>query len=545
MTDEQSPESTPQGAAPPSVPPPSVQPQQMSLPLQNNICQYELDGWECSNPIRPETALRDSENGKLYCKECGKECYDCGNVHPAHDMQKVQSNRNVEPRWYCSDCYNDSFAVCPACDETVYKDDILLPNSRNRFSMKEGGCTQCSEKCNSCGKVVDKDYFYFEDVEGYCEDCHSKHFRMCDECQETFNRDDLIYVENDGEYCSSCYGEKYVRCEKCDTTLSTDDAISVNNDYYCQDCYEEVGPTQYSQYTDNFSEFSYTRKDRYLNLLYKLLPISVKDLKSKHPTIASGLADLISFAKGKPLTHEIVKEYRATLAPEDFPIKYTVWDGVQRSVDTLEDNPIDKPQLVINVVASPEMLNKLKANPALYDLFDKINTLSKESTHPYVRDQIGWVRVEIDPSGEYLLVDEVQSDHSNASFRLKNSEGDYEIRKIRSALKEKYKMDDEGLNKLLSVYAGLLKDFPNIASQAATRFARRNKIKKIFWHTYESGKKLKENEPPKSLYEKTPKENFFLPSQNKPFGLEGEFFEKEANKLYRLARKFYIKYLIK
>jgi hypothetical protein len=58
--------------------------------------------------------------------------------------------------------------------------------------------------------------------------------------------------------------------------------------------------------------------------------------------------------------------------------------------------------------------------------------------------------------------------------------------------------------------------------------------------------KLKHNEPPKSLYDKTPRDNFFLPSPNNPFGLEGKFFEREAkkaNQLYKLARSLYIKYI--
>jgi len=52
---------------------------------------------------------------------------------------------------------------------------------------------------------------------------------------------------------------------------------------------------------------------------------------------------------------------------------------------------------------------------------------------------------------------------------------------------------------------------------------------------------LKNNEPPKSLYEKTPKENFYLPTKDKPFGLEEEFFEREAKKtilLYKMAARY-------
>jgi hypothetical protein len=180
-------------------------------------------------------------------------------------------------------------------------------------------------------------------------------------------------------------------------------------------------PEQYSQYTENFQSFGYTKKDRFIDLLIKYLPISIKELKSKHPSIANGLNDLIVFAKGKPLTLEIVKEYRQSLSPEEFPVGYTAWGGIQRSIDTLDKAEFPRAQLVINVLASQLMSNKFASDPKLYDLFDKVNSTSKQSTHPYIMDQIGWIRLELDPNGQFILVDEIQSDHSNAASQLKSA----------------------------------------------------------------------------------------------------------------------------
>jgi hypothetical protein len=525
---------------------------------QTETCQYQ----GCTNKIDPNKAFTDPDYPDLkLCSAHEKECDICGEHHIIVNMVRTPDNNPVSH--ICKDCYEENYTTCPNCKQVVKKDEILLPTSNNRYSMKKGGCTECSLKCDSCNRVVDKDSTYPVDNEYFCEDCYSEKYTTCEECSDTISRDDAIYVENFGDYCESCYKDKFVQCEECDETVEKSYTVEVGNNYYCEECAKKLGSIEYPQYAGNFTGFTYTKKDRYLAMLLKLLPISVKELKSKHQSIAAGLNDLIAHSKGKHITKELVAEYRQLLSPEEFPVGYTVWDsGLQRSIsddDNFKGAPPEaypatyqaadiankKPQLVINVLASEVMLNYLKVN-LIYDLFDKINILSKKSTHPYIHDQIGWIRLELDPGGEYILVDEIQSDHSNAGYKLKHDHNDYEIRKLRAGLKEKYKLDEEGLNKMLTEYSAILKDFPNIAIQAVSKFAKKNGFKKIFWHTYESGKKLKDNEPPKSLYDKTPKENFFLPTENQPFGLNGNFFEREAKRYYNIykdARQLYLKQL--
>lgn len=461
------------------------------------------------------------------------KCQNCGKIDYETDDFPIWVEKGRSKILICEDC-DQNFRTCPNCHRFVEKNILLLPNQKNKWSMTQGGCKECSVRCSVCKRVVDQDNSYSHDQDNLCEDCFSEYFTFCENCNETIDREHAVYVEgSDGDLCQRCYNDLYVNCEKCKKTISKDDAQEINRDYYCENCYEQVVGKEYEQFTSKFDNFSYTKKDRYLLPLLKLLPISIKELKTNHPNLVKGLGDLIAFSGGKPLTQEIVLKYRSSLIPEKFPIEYTTWSGIQRSLDRLKNN--NPPQLVINVIASPGILQQLHQNPALYDLFDHINTLSKQSTHPYVKDQIGWVRVELDPNNEYILVDEVQSDHSNAGFRLKTGNDD-EAEEIKSALKIQYKLNDDGLNKLLAEYIGLLKDFPNIAAQAVSGFAKQNNFKKIFWHTYESGKGLKQNEPPRSIYEKTPKENLFQLSSNQPFGLPGQFFEREASK---------IKYLLK
>lgn len=553
MTDELPPENQ-APESPTSVPQPAPQqPVAPAIPAwvaaRTDSCEYNYGAEKCPNKIDPNNpAFVDPTNGGKYCGAHSRECDNCSQQALSFKMTPFKEDSyysNTE--YYCENCYPEVFRECPNCKETVHKSQLLPPTRRNTYSMKKGGCKQCADTCYSCDRIIDKeDGNYIYQGDSYCEDCYSENFSYCEECNESYPRDDTRYVENVGDICDHCYNNKFTECSECEKVIEKDDAYDLGDDVFCEECYSEKGPEEWAEYTHQFKGFSYTKKDRYLNILSKMLPITVKDLKSKQPSLANGLSDLISFSKGKPITQEMVQAFRASQKPEEFPVKYTVWDGVQRSIDTLEQSPTDKPQLAINVLASTEMLNKLKSNPALYDLFDSINTISKKSTHPYVKDQIGWIRVEIDPNNEYLLVDEIQSDHSNAGYRLKHTQNDHEINKVRSALKHKYRLSDEDLNKLLEEYVSVLKDFPNIANQAVVKFANQNGIKRIFWHTYDSGMKLKDNSPPKSLYDKTPKENFFMPSPNKPFGLEGEFFEKEAQRadgLYKLARKLYVKWM--
>jgi hypothetical protein len=493
-------------------------------------CQYKDATWAtCPNFIGKNEGMVDSEDGLVYCQAHGKACFRCGDIHSIDDMLRFGYG------FLCRICFDESYMKCPNCKDIINKEDYLPPNRRNRFDMKNGGCNECSIRCYSCGKITDKSSDYSYQGDEFCEDCYSEKFTSCEECSDIIPIDDAIYVADVGDFCRNCYDDKFATCDECKDTVDKDDTHELGNETLCENCYEKKGPSGYSEFTKNFSDFSYTKKDRYLNQLYKMLPISIKELKSKNPSIAAGLQDLISFSKGKPLTNEIVGEYRQSLKPEDFDVEYSVWDGVQRSIESIGHSLGDRPQLTMNIIAGSELLAKLKANPAIYDFFDKINLLSKKSTHPYAHDQVGWARIELDPKREYILVDEIQSDHMIAAFTL-NSPDKYEIKKIRAALQDKYKLTEEQLNSLLSEYITLLKDFPNIAIQAINIFARKNNFKKIFWHTYEGGKKLKDNDPPKSLYDKIPRDNFFLPTQEKPFGLDADFLEKDAKKISRLFR---------
>ncbi len=661
----------------PEAPPPSsyYNHNQQELPATEPVkCSERYCNNESFHPGSDPTFIIDSIDDKPYCSEHFNKCSECSDYFSTDHLTK--HNGDI----MCDSCYRDNVHVCPNCDAQVTEDDLLPPNRRNsRYSMPNGGCTNCASKCYGCDKVLDNDNgCYSHDNETYCEDCFGESFGTCESCGDTEDRESMRYVDGVGEFCEHCYDKEYTRCHECEEEIEKSDANEANGNDYCESCFEKIGPVQYSEFTEKFEGFSYTKKDKYLDALGPLLPISVKELKSKSPRLADGLRELITFSKGKTLDAEMVEMYRESLGKEEFPVDYTSWSGIQRSIDNLskaDQEQVPDAQLVINVEASSQMLARLQAKPALYNLFDKINTVSKQSTHPYVKDQIGWIRLELDPNNEYVLVDEIQCDHSNGAYQLKTGEdarkaealetrikekyetkdiGSYmisdekkeededilalrallkrkfqmndaaldqmyldkfifgestrdlkeefpnrrmprmlidsdiqgnedvktlreiykkygklddsdldsrietglhlttfpeleesnsKINEVRNNLMRQYDLDQKGFDDLLTEYASIMNDFPDIATKAVSQFAKKNNFKKLYWHTYESGMKLKNNEPPKSLYEKTPKDNFFKPTEEKPFGLDGQFFERKASRAAELlARKLMLKY---
>jgi len=496
--------------------------------------QEVVECTECSNHLTPDQIGNSDyydRNNNPYCSEHVAECDNCPEVHPKVDMKLGMSSRE----YYCEECFNDLFVVCPNCETTVEQDDFFPPNIRNQRrygGMTGGGCTNCAVKCYSCDKVLDKED---DDLnvapdggESYCGDCFWEHYTTCIECSDIMDIDSGTYVSDDGSYCDYCFGEKFYICYECNEPVEKDEAVESDDEFYHSDCAPEgaskIKNLEVEVSPEALPGFSYTKKDRLLMPLMKMLPISVKDLKQRNPSLAAGLSDLINFVKGKDLTLELVEEFRASLQPEEFPVEYSTWSGMQRSVRK------KSPQLVLKILASPQILSKLNEKKGLIDLFNAINQLSQKSGHPSSPNQLGWARIEISPDKEYMLVDEIQMDHMNAAFKIKN-ESQY-LKPVRDRIKENNNLTDEELDALLTEFLNILKDFPNIASNAVERLAKANGIKKIFWHTYESGMRLKGNRPPKSLYTSTPKENLYLPSAEKPFGLEGEFLEKEAKKAY-------------
>ena len=503
--------------------------------------------------------LLDPHDKKYYCEEHQGLCESCKGRCPVDSM--VQA-RNVG--MICESCRNEGFFYCDTCDEIVDDDDMIADGRlrRGQSTKEHIGCEECSARCNHCNKAGTKDHMQAHDGDWYCEECFSEYFDFCSACQDYVSRDESHYVESVGEsFCSYHYGEKFFNCDECSEDFSNDEVHEVTNNrgrdvMVCNECFEneyggraeeDENGTAVPQLPKGFNEYEavsglrFNKKMRHLNQLKKFLPMSVKDMKSKLPLLFNKSNELITFAKGGIITTDVVDQYEKTLPADDYQLGYSTWHGMQRSIRSA------KGQLVINIKAGPEFKEKIDKDPVILDLFNKINTISKQSGHPSATNQIGWARLELDPEKQFILVDEIQTDHMNAAFKIKSETGYGELVNVRAGLKKQYDLNDEEFNEKLNKFLSLLKDFPDVATEAISEFARKNGFKKIFWHTFESGKELKGNNPPKSLYTTVPKENLFKPTDDKPFGLNGDFLERDAsskNKLIKLARRINFEYIV-
>jgi hypothetical protein len=389
--------------------------------------------------------------------------------------------------------------------------------------------------CYSCNRVtkLKEDMHPEPDARNpdyYCEDCFYEHYTCCEECNDWIDSENSYYA-NHTTLCESCFNHSYGYCNQCNETFSNQDLHEdADGEKYCEECRPASASTDYEDVT-KIEGASFNKFNRVLTELKRLLPISPKELKQKNPRLATMCRDLITFANGKELTPELVARFEADMPKENYPVEYTVWRSpLQRSVSAR------KPQFVINILASEQMLAKIQAD-GTYELFDHINTASKNSGHPYVKDQIGWTRIELNPEEKYILVDEVQTDHMNAIDRIKTET--YQGKSYAEHIMNKKNLTPEQFVVYLNTFKNHIRDFYDIAMDTISQFARANGYERIFYHTYESGKRLKHNNPPESIYTELPARHFFAPTEETPFGLEGSFLIRNAKNLINLCNLFY------
>jgi hypothetical protein len=104
----------------------------------------------------------------------------------------------------------------------------------------------------------------------------------------------------------------------------------------------------------------------------------------------------------------------------------------------------------------------------------------------------------------------------------------------RARMSDKEKTDEKRAMALESI----MQQFPHIAAQVVTMFAKANGYKHIYWHTLEGGKELKPgSNPPVAIYTSVPEENYFQVSMDKPFGLDETFYKREARMILTAAHK--------
>lgn len=526
---------------------------------------YDCSHANCHNFVRSHFGKlypnqKDFDTDKPICPKHSKTCDFCSETFDSDKVKILGTNQ------ICDNCKSKVQLVqCPNCQQTIDKSDLLIPENKGRpMYGTRPGCNLCSAKCQTCGKIKDKEDIHTDPSgDQICEDCYSEYWATCDNCSAQVPNEDTHYVESGhgtDVLCDNCYNQTYSPCAECGEDLETEDKNTIkiegqwSTKYYHRSCAKDVLQETH-QLNPQFKFIQFHKRKKYLNKLFPLLPISAKELRIKYPSISDGLKDLISFSKGKTITSDLVNQYLQE-TQQKFDIEFSPWGSDQRSL-TKHHN---KPQLVLNIVANQEFLNELKHIIAGPQIFDIISHWIGDLGHPQPQNKqgLGWARLELDPNKEFILIDEIQSDHpSSCHDLLTNKKGNEQVRdQVKSKILENYaevnlnlKISDnqteELVDRIIRQYLDLFKDFPDIAMQAITQFAQKHGYKKLYYHTYEGGKKLKSNDPPRSMYTDVPKANLFEPSTQKPFGLEADFLEREAMKavqeIQKVAQNFHKK----
>ena len=498
--------------------------------MLKKFSQEESQCDSCGQLVLDPSSLYEYK-GLTYCDKClpTATCNGCEGKFPENELTDSSDGNQ-----YCKSC-----TTCPHCNNTYDPDEIKWETIRGR-KTGESGCPECMEDCNHCGRTTDYKDNMNADPDGnlICERC-SEDLSHCEECGDVCWSEDCYYIEDEGiVVCESCFNDNYGTCSSCNQSFPInnlrEDPTSRYHDLFCEECspglFNSELPEDYESLV--FPEATTFHKfNRVLNQLKRFLPISPKDLVKKHPSLAASCKDLIAFAKGKELTLEVVNAFEQEMDKQNFPVLKSVWRSpLQRSINS------SIPQLVLNIKASPALVEAMKADNT-YLLFEKVNKTSLQSGHPHIDDQLGWVRLDLNDAEKYILVDEIQTDHMNAIDRIKKEE--YMGKTYAEHIRQQLNLTEPQFEEYLNKYKNHIRDFPDIAMETITNFAKENGYKKIFYHTYESGKKLKQNAPPASLYTQLPARHYFTETEETPFNLEGKFFSRQASKLYDLCNKFY------
>jgi hypothetical protein len=226
----------------------------------------------------------------------------------------------------------------------------------------------------------------------------------------------------------------------------------------------------------------------------------------------------------RQVTEKDVATFERSLGKDTYEIAFQGWAGIQRS------RKKDLFQWVALVQFGPKLEKEISAlygGKYLLDAYNRYN--QDQDSHPTGYHTLGWIRFDFDPTESWLLVDEIQSDWYN--FCVNNDEGREAIVK---GLKKEDKEDKEKVDEVCKKLSKAIDHvWPDVAVHAITSISKTNEVKKIYWHTFEGGLKLKGigstgKQPPKSAYTSVPKKHFFKVTPDNPVKLPADFYVREA-----------------
>jgi hypothetical protein len=274
-----------------------------------------------------------------------------------------------------------------------------------------------------------------------------------------------------------------------------------------------------------------------LHELKRYLPTTIGWLNKNQKQLITKLQADKSFAdtfgrSNKEITLKAVQEFEKNLQTHKFNVRRVPYYDYQRTFDQPHS------QVVLCIIANQKMIGEMKDRDA-YQVFEQVNGSSEVSGHPYSKNQIGWVRLELDLENKVLFIDEIQSDIQVMAHIINHGS----VEKV----KEVFMTDsDSQAHSIKSQYSeatlaleDILKDFHDIAMQVITEFANANGFTDIYKHSFESAQSSRTTPPPKSVYEKTRKDHFFKVTPGKVLTLSDTFLHRKAMALHVLtaARK--------
>ncbi len=148
-------------------------------------------------------------------------------------------NYSVNGTPYCEACYEELFAYCESCDETVSNDEIVEIHDRDNNSTYV--CESCRNRnytyCQACGEYYHNGDVREHDSNYYCESCFDDLFAECECCNEFCSNGIITDYDNIGAICDDCYEEKYYTCEACEEVFANDSKVEHESKEYCNDCF--------------------------------------------------------------------------------------------------------------------------------------------------------------------------------------------------------------------------------------------------------------------------------------------------------------------
>ena len=148
--------------------------------------------------------LNNKDDGKV-CQVCIDEglyvyCRECRKLFVKEEC-KFHDNLNGH---VCGECLKQKYHECSFCKKHYRRDDIEIDNEG------EKRCKDCEEdwfRCRGCNTFFSTDEVRLAEDATFCERCFNGRFRVCEFCDEVFDRDILCSHEG-GYYCCSCAGER-------------------------------------------------------------------------------------------------------------------------------------------------------------------------------------------------------------------------------------------------------------------------------------------------------------------------------------------------